>query len=68
MNITLYIHFHAAEDLYICTKIILIKTLNRKRLQGCEGVRGCIIIYIYAYDYISRQSTYNILYEYIDDL
>jgi hypothetical protein len=67
MNITLYIHFYAAEDLYISTKIILIKTLNRKRLQGWEDIRGYIIIYIYTYDYISRLLTYNILYEYRDD-
>lgn len=67
MNITPYIHIHGVEDLYISIYTLLLKTLNRKRLQSCEGVRGYIIICIYACDYISRLLTCDILYEYRND-
>lgn len=67
MTIVPHIHFHAGEDLYISIYILLLKTLNRKRLQSCEDVRGYIIICIYACNYISKLLTYNILYEYRND-
>lgn len=67
MTIIPHIHFHAVEDLYISIYIILLKTLNIKRLQSYEGVRDYIIICIYACDYISRLLTCNILYEYRND-